>query len=224
MSGLVLALDAATAVGSVALVDGARVIASRTVVMRRDGTEPLARSIGDVLRERGVRVSDLDRIVCGAGPGSFTGLRIAASLAKGLAMGRGVPMFAVSSLELIVAGREPAPVAGRWLAVIDALRGECFTGAYEVDAAGHVVSLAADMLLARADAESLAARLEARLTGPGEVDGIAPHARGIAHLGDRIDAAGPVDLASWEPVYGRVAEAQARWERSHGRPLTGHGA
>jgi tRNA threonylcarbamoyladenosine biosynthesis protein TsaB len=34
-----------------------------------------------------------------------------------------------------------------------------------------------------------------------------------------LDRDGPVDLASWEPDYGRLAEAQVRWERAHGRPL-----
>jgi tRNA threonylcarbamoyladenosine biosynthesis protein TsaB len=34
-------------------------------------------------------------------------------------------------------------------------------------------------------------------------------------------ASGPVDLASWEPSYGRLAEAQVRWEAAHGRPLQG---
>jgi hypothetical protein len=43
----------------------------------------------------------------------------------------------------------------------------------------------------------------------------------VSLLASRLAAAPPVDLATWEPQYGRVAEAQAKWEREHGRPLTG---
>ena len=46
-----------------------------------------------------------------------------------------------------------------------------------------------------------------------------PHAREAPHLLPLAQALGPVDLAGWEPLYGRLAEAQVKWEASHGRPL-----
>jgi tRNA threonylcarbamoyladenosine biosynthesis protein TsaB len=49
----------------------------------------------------------------------------------------------------------------------------------------------------------------------------APHARGAAVLLDEILAHGRVSLDTWEPDYGRLAEAQVKWEAAHGRPLTG---
>jgi hypothetical protein len=48
---------------------------------------------------------------------------------------------------------------------------------------------------------------------------MSPLARGAAHITNLIDAAEPADLASWEPAYGRLAEAQVKWEATHGRPL-----
>ena len=46
-----------------------------------------------------------------------------------------------------------------------------------------------------------------------------PHAAGCVGLMDTIERAGPVDLERWEPSYGRLAEAQVKWEASHGRAL-----
>jgi tRNA threonylcarbamoyladenosine biosynthesis protein TsaB len=58
-----------------------------------------------------------------------------------------------------------------------------------------------------------------RCIGPGQEINEIPHARGVARMLDDILSAGPVDLASWEPSYGRLAEAQVRWEATHGRSL-----
>jgi len=59
-----------------------------------------------------------------------------------------------------------------------------------------------------------------KVVGPGREIDVSPHARGVATLLDSIIEAGPVDIASWEPDYGRLAEAQVRWEAAHGRKLT----
>jgi len=56
--------------------------------------------------------------------------------------------------------------------------------------------------------------------GPGQPIDAHPHARGVATVLDVILKGGPVDLAMWEPDYGRLAEAQVRWEAVHGRKLT----
>jgi hypothetical protein len=72
-------------------------------------------------------------------------------------------------------------------------------------------------------AEQLANLVESeralRIVGPGQQIDANPHARGVAPLLAAIIEAGPVDLASWEPDYGRLAEAHVRWEAAHGRPL-----
>ena len=63
------------------------------------------------------------------------------------------------------------------------------------------------------------AELGARPLGPQESQWAAPHARGVARLLRAIIGAGAVPLGSWEPEYGRVAEAQRRWEAEHGLAL-----
>lgn len=219
MSGaLTLALDASTYTGTVAVINGRELLAHRAVAMRGEHEERLMPAVAEALAGAGVSPEAVARVVCGAGPGSFTSLRIAASIAKGIATAREVPLFAVPSLALIVAGNDLPD--GRWLAVLDAMRGEAYVTGYESER-GTVREIAPFALVARAAVEPLATALEARLVGPGEAMALSPHARGVTRLEEWLGESGPVDLAVWEPRYGRVAEAQAKWEREHGRPLGG---
>jgi tRNA threonylcarbamoyladenosine biosynthesis protein TsaB len=85
-----------------------------------------------LLESAGCKVGELQAIAFGAGPGSFTGLRIACGLAQGLALARGLPVIGVSTLHA-VAEETGAP---RVLACLDARMGEVYTAALEKDAAG----------------------------------------------------------------------------------------
>ena len=80
-----LAVDAATYSGSVAVLRGRQLLDEGEVVMRGATEERLMPAIVDVLGRAAVDVADLDGVACGAGPGSFTSLRIAGALAKGIA-------------------------------------------------------------------------------------------------------------------------------------------
>jgi tRNA threonylcarbamoyladenosine biosynthesis protein TsaB len=219
---ITLALDASTYRGSVAVLDDSRVLVQSTAAMRGHDRERLMPAVADALRSAGTSFHGVQRVMCGSGPGSFTSLRIAASIAKGVAVGRSVPLFAVSSLALIVAGNVTDGPRGarRYLAVQDALRGECFVAVFEHHE-GAVRQLAPARLIATDQLESVAAASEARVVGPELRENWLPHARGAALLLDEIIASGPVDLGSWEPVYGRLPEAQVKWEAAHGRSLTG---
>jgi tRNA threonylcarbamoyladenosine biosynthesis protein TsaB len=213
---ITLAIEAATYVGSAALVDGTRLLAERTVAMRGREHEALMPAVAELLAEAHVDVFTLGRIVCGEGPGAFTSLRIAGGIAKGLAFAGGVPIVPVSSLALIVASH-PLP-AGDYLAVLDAMRGE-HARRFRVDADGNVVLAGPVALVPSGDLQAAAG--EATVVGPGQpgTRSVDPHARGVTRLTNLIDATAPADLASWEPAYGRLAEAQVRWEAAHGRPL-----
>ena len=217
---ITLALDASTYRGSVAVLDDARVLVQSTAAMRGRDREQLMPAVATALREAGASFQAVERVVCGAGPGSFTSLRIAASIAKGIAVGRAIPLFALSSLGLIVAGNVSDGPRGprRYLAVLDALRGESFVAEFEHHE-GVVREIAGARLIASDAVESAAAASDARAVGPDQPHGWLPHARGTALMLDDVLAAGPVDLASWEPVYGRMAEAQVKWEAAHGRTL-----
>ena len=217
---ITLALDASTSRGSVAVLDDERLLVEATAATRGRDSELLMPAVDQALRDAGYALSAVQRVVCGAGPGSFTGLRIAASLAKGLAVGRALPLFAVSSLALIVAGNVSDGPRGarRYLAALDALRGESYVAEFEHDA-GAVRPIGELRRVPTDEVASIAEQCGARPVGPDQRESWLPHARGVALLKGAIEEEGPVNLAVWEPVYGRVAEAQAKWEAAHGRAL-----
>lgn len=89
-------------------------------------SEELATEIRNLLAKAGVLPSNLTNLICGSGPGSFTGLRIGLSFLKGLAVGRAIPIFMHSSLEALAWGvRTQASII---CAIADARRGEVFAG------------------------------------------------------------------------------------------------
>jgi tRNA threonylcarbamoyladenosine biosynthesis protein TsaB len=194
-------------------------VAERETAMRGEHEERLMPAVADALAAAGLAPNAIDRVVCGAGPGSFTSLRIGGAIAKGLALAAGVALYPVSSLLLIVAGvrRELAP--GHYAAMVDAMRGDVFASVFTVTDSG-VDAEAGPLIIARRDADAFAKQHAARAIGPTESLVASPHARGAALLGSLTPWPAPADLATWEPDYGRLAEAQVRWEAAHGRSLT----
>jgi tRNA threonylcarbamoyladenosine biosynthesis protein TsaB len=215
---LALALDASTAAGSIALIRDGAVVREQVVAMRGEREERLMPAVVDILRETDVDVAQLTTIACGDGPGSFTSLRIAAAICKGIAAVRLLPLHVAPSPLLVVTGAEPRLAPGKYVTALDAMRGDVFT---LVVAVGHDGTASSDghvTLVPRATAEDTARSLGAELVGPAEDPPRAPHARGFAEL-LRTEHTRRVDVAAWEPAYGRKAEAQVRWEIAHGRPL-----
>lgn len=200
-------------------------LAERSVAMRGELEERLMPAVSETLAEAGAELASLARVVCGAGPGSFTSLRIAASIAKGIAQGVGAPLFAVSSLTLLVASAPRGLAPGRYLAALDAMRGERYVALVEVAAGGTITEVAPPRLAARSELEALAEREQATLVGPewtlaGHDSPLVPRASGVAALSWDGETVRKVDLASWEPSYGRLAQAQVKWEAQHGRTLS----
>jgi tRNA threonylcarbamoyladenosine biosynthesis protein TsaB len=217
---ITLVLDASTYTGTVAVLEDQRVVVERAAAMRGKDAELLMPTVEQTLRDAGRGLREVERLVCGSGPGSFTSLRIAASLAKGMAVGRDLPLFAVSSLALIVAGNvtDGPREARRYLAALDAMRGESYVAEFEhhagmVRQTGELRRLPSEEVIAAAES------VGARPVGPDQAGHWLPRARGVALLLDAIAEDGPVNLAAWEPIYGRMAEAQVKWEAAHGRDL-----
>src|SRR5205807_10257107 len=107
-------------------------------------------TVAAALVSAGVAVRDLARVVCGSGPGSFTSLRIAASIAKGIALAAARPLVAVPSQLLMLGAALPSLGAGRYLTVLEAMRDECFVSCYDVDADRRIHAVSAPALVARA--------------------------------------------------------------------------
>ena len=124
---LTLALDTSTDIGSVAVGSPGAVVARSTPPMRGAHSESMLREIRDLLEGADVDLRDLEAIAVGSGPGSFTGLRIGAALAKGLCYALRVPLFGYSSLSAVVAG---LPIEGRACAMFDARGDRVFAATY----------------------------------------------------------------------------------------------
>ena len=221
-----LALDGSTYQGSVALLRSRTIVAERTLKEDDGGApragrgEKLMPAIAECLREAGLKRGEIARVVCGSGPGSFTSLRVAGSVAKGLATGYGIDLFAVSSLLLTVTGARPPLPSGEYLSVLDAMRGEFYAARIALHH-GVASQVEPPTIISRERLQDFrAADYMVKVIGPGQQIDAHPHARGVAPLLETIIDNGPVDLASWEPDYGRLAEAQVRWEAAHGRKLT----
>jgi tRNA threonylcarbamoyladenosine biosynthesis protein TsaB len=212
---ITLAIDASTYTGTVAVFRDGALVSEAAAAMRDADRESLLPAVAQAVRESGSIEKDIVRIVCGAGPGSFTSLRIAASIAKGLAYGLRVPLDAVPSLGLVVTGQPLS--AGSYLACLDALRGESYVAGYRIDEQGSVEASLPLQLVHSEHVGALANSIGAAAVGPSQRLHAMPHARGALKLATL--AAPDVDVASWEPGYGRKAEAQAKWEAAHGKAL-----
>jgi tRNA threonylcarbamoyladenosine biosynthesis protein TsaB len=228
-----LALETATDRASVALGMSAADAPERELAGARRHAAGLLPLIDALLRDAGATLDDVTALVVSDGPGSFTGVRVGAAVAKALVQARGLPLWIAPSLMVRASGvSRPGSTV---LAVADALRGEVYAAAYRFEGHQVLTSLAPsvyrlddligrafrpDLLVGEVPAPAVAA-LErwagTPLIPPPEG---APHARQLLGLVDRRGGAIRVEeVRDWEPVYGRPAEAQARWETAHGRPL-----
>ena len=201
------------------MVDG-RLVGRSDFAMGVTRDDTLFPAVQSLLADAALGARDLHAIVCGAGPGSFTSLRIAGSLAKGLAFAGGCALYSVSSLMLAAATVQRA---GRYIVHADALRGERFALDVEIGVDGLARAQSAVRRVAFADLVPMSEGRErlAVLSSPEpelELQIVTPDAAAIVRSVDWF-ADGPVSLDQWEPDYGRLAEAQVKWEAAHGRAL-----
>ncbi len=122
--------------GSVGVSRDGRVVAEIGVGVRARQAESLLPSVDFALRAARIERAELDGIVVAGGPGSFTGVRIAAATAKGLVRALDVPLFAYSGL---LAQAAAMPLPDRPIcALFDARRGEVYAGSYRFPALAAV--------------------------------------------------------------------------------------
>jgi tRNA threonylcarbamoyladenosine biosynthesis protein TsaB len=149
-----LAIETSSRTGSVALgVDG--VVTERTIAEPREQTARILALVDELLAAAGLGLPDLDALVFGRGPGSFTGLRIAAAVAQGLSLASGVPIVAVSSLAaLALRGFRDASgdfgMPNRALCCVDARMGEVYWASFA--RAGSLVAAASEERIGRPSA------------------------------------------------------------------------
>lgn len=136
-----LALDTATEACSVAVLDGDTVV-ERYQLAPREHNRLILPMIEQVLAETGLTAGQLDAVAFGCGPGSFTGVRMAAGVAQGLALGLDLPVAPVSTLAALSLDALVSMGCERAFACIDARMSEVYWGVYERQDDGDVQLLA----------------------------------------------------------------------------------
>lgn len=135
MQPLLLLLETSTVVCSVSLVRGTEIIARRESSTPKAHASLLAVFIDEVLKEHHLTLRDCQAVAVSGGPGSYTGLRVGVSTAKGLCFASSLPLIAVSSLDLIAqltVDNNPAERPYRLFPMIDARRMEVYTAPYSI--------------------------------------------------------------------------------------------
>ena len=128
----IILIETSTALCSVALAEDGAVTAYRESSAPKAHASLTAVFVQEVLAERGVTMADCDAVCVSMGPGSYTGLRVGVSTAKGLCFGAGKPLLAVGTLDTLVA----QAAGGHWkyiIPMIDARRMEVYTAVFEND-------------------------------------------------------------------------------------------
>ena len=218
---LILCIETGTDVCSVGLARNGEVVSLRESDEGRDHAKKVAVFVDELLHETGVSPDELDAVAVGMGPGSYTGLRIGVSFAKGLCYGLNIPLVAVGSLDALAEVAREDYEAGILLVegwsdaylvpMIDARRMEVYTRVF--NAAGEPLS---DVKAEVVDENSFAEWREKRkmiIFGNGaakccealqgvEYVNITPSARGLARLAEQRLQRGEVeDIAYFEPFY-----------------------
>jgi tRNA threonylcarbamoyladenosine biosynthesis protein TsaB len=215
----VLALDTSALAGGVALVEDGRTVAEYLLDIRLTHSERLMPAVDRVLRDSGWDPEDLHGIAVAAGPGSFTGLRIGASAAKGLALALAIPIAAVPTLDAMAEGLPFAdlPVCP----VLLARRDEVYASLYRWDGVAMRREWDYEALAPRALAERL--REPVIVMGDAALSIASPHARVappwrrmssaaiVGHLGARQLRAGQgMEATELKPLYLRPAGAESK--------------
>lgn len=244
----VLAIETATPVATVALLDGGGVLASRALRAPMRHLEWVAAAIEGMLRDAASGPDGVEAVAVGRGPGGFTGLRIGIATAAAWARARAVPLLGVGTLETLACS---AGSTGLVLPVLDAHRGEVAAALYRLGAEPEPVCLVPAVVAAPAViAAEMQSVLEAEGAAHGPLvvagDGLTryrgPLAAALAAAGargliERPDAYPRAETAGWlarprllrgarddpsglVPFYGRRPEVRP-WQETSARPGSG---
>lgn len=218
---LILCIETGTDICSVGIARDGELVSLRESDEGRDHAKKVGVFVDELLRETGISPDELDAVAVGMGPGSYTGLRIGVSFAKGLCYGLAIPLVAVGSLDAMAAVAIEDNDAGildvdNWenavlCPMVDARRMEVYTRLF--DAKGNALSdVTAEVVTEQTFAD---VRRERQLVmfGNGAAKcrevlhdatyiNITPSARGLARLAEqRLSAGQTEDIAYFEPFY-----------------------
>ena len=220
---LILAFETSAKAASVALHDGAKLLAESYQNTGLTHSQTLMVMAEDMLKQCGYTAKDVTAVAVAAGPGSFTGVRIGVAAAKGMAWGLQVPCYGVSTLEAMA--KNLGIYDGVVCAVMDARRNQVYNGLFRAEK-GAIVRMTEDRAIALAELGAELAQMDGPvyLVGDGSLVAkaaledrvIAPpehrmhqRAAGVAMVAAEQIAAGMVaDAEALEPNYLRLSQAE----------------
>ena len=225
MSMLVLGMETATALGSVAIVDEEEVVAEYALKVRGTHSERLLPAIDALLKDSKLSFSDLNVIAVSIGPGSFTGLRIGISTAKGLALGSNKPVVGIPTLDALADHYPGLDVL--ICPMLDAKKNEVFAALYRRDSVHGLQKLTKDLAISPhtllrsigetavflGDGSQLYRRLIQELLGGNALFPPLslrhPRAATIAFMGmEQMKRGNTIDVERLVPVYVRASDAE----------------
>lgn len=214
---LLLHLETSTTMCSVALSEDENLLCSRALNQGYTHAENLHVFIQDVLKEAGREGKELSAVSVSKGPGSYTGLRIGVSAAKGLAFALNIPLISLETLQIITASlkRELFPEGSLFCPMLDARRMEVYTALFNAEAERQ--SPIEALILDEASLEKFKAYKSLVFFGDGMpkcksllsqlpaarfVDNLVPHAENMVYLArQKFENKEFEDVAYFEPYY-----------------------
>ena len=206
-------IETSTSLCSVALSQGGKVKAYRESTEPRAQASLCAPYIKEVMEEGGIGIQDLDGVCVSAGPGSYTGLRVGVSSAKGLCFGAGIPLYAMSTTQVLAQMGKGEDV-DYIIPMIDARRMEVYTTVYKADTMEQLSEIEAKVIDERSFREYLdnsrvlfigdgAQKCSELLASPSSrFIQCCPSARYMAETAQGLYLEGKsVDIAYFEPFY-----------------------
>lgn len=218
---LILCIETGTDICSVGLARDGELVSLRESDEGRDHAKNVAVFVDELLRENGVTAEELSAVAVGMGPGSYTGLRIGVSFAKGLCYGLQIPLVAVGSLDSMVQVAREDHEAGiidvdNWndavlCPMVDARRMEVYTQLF--DAQGQPLNEVKAEIVTEESFKEWRSERQLVIFGNGAAKcrevlndatyiNVTPSARGLAALAhQRLEAGQTEDIAYFEPFY-----------------------
>lgn len=228
----VLGIDTSTSCGSVGLWADDRVISEYLLNIPVTHSERLLGAIEHLLREAGCPMEALDGWAISLGPGSFTGLRIGVSTAKGLSFATRRPVAGISSLDVLASQMAPTPYL--ICPILDARKGEVYTAFYRYDETNLLKrrsgyqAMRPEDLVKNIKEQTIFVGNGVKTYGDYLRNSLSPfalftnpslhlpHGSTVARLGDELLRKGEsLDVKTFTPIYVRPSEAEIKWQERY---------
>ncbi|WP_080145666.1 tRNA (adenosine(37)-N6)-threonylcarbamoyltransferase complex dimerization subunit type 1 TsaB [Marinilactibacillus piezotolerans] len=231
----ILAMDTSNQTMSTAVIEDQKILAERTINVKRNHSVQIMPAIEQVLKDAALTLEDMDRIAVAKGPGSYTGVRIAVTVAKTLAWTTSTELVGVSSLKVLAGNASPLDES-LIVPIMDARRGNLYTGLYTFRE-GQLLQLEKDRHVSAEEWVEIVARRQRESLQPVQVIGAdyikyqelfesklkgslltlpmyqqLPRASVVAWLGLKE---APVDVHSFVPEYTKLTEAEENWKEAN---------